>query len=119
MLRKWCAYMCIAAVYGGIAGSAAAFQQQPVAPGTVPGLAPDVAQMVDGDPRAELVTPDADAQGSKSEESGWFSKLPKLNFGLEVLYGDDSQVVEEFTPEDLNNEDGADFTIMGTVKKKF
>ena len=121
MLRKWYAYICAAVVCGIAASSAMAFQQQPVPSGGIPGLSPDAAQLVDGDIKSQLITPEAEAQGSKNnnKSSGWLSALPKLNFGLEFLYGDDSQVVEEFTPDDLKDDAGADFTIMGTVKKKF
>jgi hypothetical protein len=98
------------------AGSALAFQETPEAPPAVLQVAPDAK-----DPAMQLQTP-APAQPSapSAEKSGTklfgFSILPKLDFGLELLYSEPQALdLQQGTPA----EDNDDLTVLGKVKRHF
>ena len=110
-----------AAIMFALSSPAMAFQETPVAPAAtdeaaiVSGGGKDAAQA----PKVELITPDInDAGNSVGTEIripglGSLGMLPKLDFGLELLYGaaEDKRIDEEPL--------GDGITIRGTLKHKF
>jgi hypothetical protein len=101
------------------AGPAFAFQETPAAP------SPDAMQVA---PKA--VAPALNLQGpatgpaqpaeKKSGKVFGFSALPKLDFGLELLYGDQPLALQQDTtlPEGAIPDD-SDVTVLGKVKRHF
>jgi hypothetical protein len=101
------------------AGPAFAFQETPAAP------SPDAMQVA---PKA--VAPALNLQGpatgpaqpaeKKSGKVFGFSALPKLDFGLELLYGDKPLALQQDTtlPEGAIPDD-SDVTVLGKVKRHF
>ena len=124
MLRQWCAFIGTIVVSLMVAGSAMAFQQTPVPVAPLQAVSPSSAPSAGGQTgtngnKAGLVAPGSDADQDTDKSNSWFSGLPTLNFGLEVLYGDD-HLSESYAPEDIAPADeGGNFSIKGTVKKKF
>ena len=50
---------------------------------------------------------------------GW-TVLPKLNFGLDVLYGQDQQRLQLGNPDNLGTlEENGDVSVLGKVKRRF
>ena len=75
-----------------------------------------------GAPALQLGTPGAAAVDPKADSKGGvkvfgYTILPKLNFGLELLYGQEQQQLDlqEPTFEDENQ----DVTVLGKVKRRF
>jgi hypothetical protein len=75
---------------------------------------------VESNGAAQLANPGGDEEASSSKGTsinipgiGNIGTLPKLDFGLELLYKDD----EPKTVDELNNEDG--LAIKGRLKHKF
>ena len=71
----------------------------------------------------ELTTPDLDADLSGGTEInipgiGRIGKLPKLDFGLELLYGADEKPAADAIATDEENPD-SEVMIRGTVKHRF
>ena len=109
-------YIVIGSSLIALSTAAFAFQEQTT------GSAPAPAAKVDGKP-VELVSPAADDIKStigtevRIPGLGKLGSLPKMDFGLELLYGategkqSDAPVAREDSPSDL--------TIRGTVKHKF
>jgi hypothetical protein len=106
----------IAALLVG-AGPALAFQETPEAPPEVLSIAPDASK----DPAMQMQTP---ATGPVStppaEKSGakvfGFNILPKMDFGLELLYSQQPMELQQATPLPEDNED---LTVLGKVKRHF
>jgi hypothetical protein len=99
------------------AAPAFAFQESPEAPPQVLQVAPDTKG-----PAMQLQTP-APAQApaqQNSDNSGTklfgFTLFPKLNFGLELLYGSPREMDMQQGTLPENNED---LTVFGTVKRQF
>ncbi len=124
MLRKWCALIGAIFVSVGLANGAAAFQQTPVPitpPQAIPpgGGADSAASNGAAASKTGLVSPDMEEQQTGEKSSSWFYGLPKLDFGLEVLYGDD-HLAKQYAPEDISpTDEGESFSIKGTLKKQF
>jgi hypothetical protein len=102
------------------AAPAFAFQETPVppaAPGETPQAdAPPVAAMQLGSP-AGAVAPKEKSGGLKLFG---YTVLPKLNFGLDVLYGQDQtqlQLGAQDNPDTL--EEKGDVSVLGKVKRRF
>jgi hypothetical protein len=96
------------------AAPAFAFQETPEAPPEVLQLAPEAK-----DPAMQLQTP-ATGATQAPEKSGakvfGFSILPKLDFGLELLYSEPQAAdLQQVTPP----EDNEDLTVLGKVKRHF
>lgn len=114
MLNRWVTVSGFAVMWALCSTSAYAFKETPV--GTA-----DKASEVTTKPKAKLKTPEDDVvEGDQGIELkipgvGSLGFLPKLDFGLELLYGanDSKTDVEDSQPEDLS------ITIRGTVKRKF
>jgi len=97
-------------------GPALAFQESPEAPPQVLQVAPDAK-----DPAMQLQTPaPAQAPAQNSDNGGTklfgFSLFPKLNFGLELLYGSPRAMDMQQGTLPENNED---LTVFGKVKRQF
>jgi hypothetical protein len=99
-------------------GTALAFEQKPAAPApsTVPD-SPKQAAELKSDPQITGEPEKGSAKhGWKIPGLGSINLLPKLDFGLELLYGDDSQQ----NLRDLEESPGQDdVVIRGTVKRRF
>ena len=106
-----------------IAGSALAFEEQQSAPSVSQGTKEAPKSAPNDGAGAALTTPDTDVKGgSKGTEVripglGKLGVLPKMDFGLELLYGaaelEDPKGQEE--PETLDD----DLRIRGTIKHRF
>jgi hypothetical protein len=101
------------------AGPALAFQETPAAP---PANAMQVAPKTEA-PRLNLQGPAAGPAQPAEKKSGktfGFSALPKLDFGLELLYSDQPLALQQSTtmPEGAIPDD-SDVTVLGKVKRHF
>jgi len=106
----------IAALLVG-AGPALAFQETPEAPPEALSVAPGV----NGDPSMQMQTPaTGPASAQPAEKKGakvfGFNVLPKLDFGLELLYSQQPMELQQATPLPEDNED---LTVLGKVKRHF
>ena len=104
-----------------------AFQETQIAPDTSRvGDAPEKATSgaAKNDSAAELTTPSTDAKSSDGTEIsipglGTIGKLPKLDFGLELLYGaDEDRQAASTAPKDEIEPD-SEIMVRGTVKHRF
>jgi hypothetical protein len=107
-------WLMVALSFGG--GPALAFQEEKPAPPPEEGAA-----AVPQAPALKLGTPpgaEADSlAGSKGLKLFGYSVLPKLNFGLDVLYGQEQQQLQLQGPTTL--EENGDVTVVGKVKRRF
>ena len=101
------------------AAPACAFQETPVppaAPGEAPPAAPTAPAMQLGTP-AGTVAP-SEKQGGLNLFG--YHVLPKLNFGLDVLYGQDQQQLQLGTSDNLDTlDESGDVSVLGKVKRRF
>ena len=92
-----------------------AFQETPAPPpAEIPQAAP---------PAAALGTPSGRA-APQQDHGGLnlfgYTVLPKLNFGLDVLYGQDQQQLQLGATDSLGTlEENGDVTVLGKVKRRF
>lgn len=97
-------------------GPALAFQETP---------APPPAETTEGAPQAKApalqlgnpgaaADPEAESEGVKMFG---YSILPKLNFGLELLYGQEQQQLELQQGQTI--EENGDVSVLGKVKRRF
>jgi hypothetical protein len=97
-------------------GPALAFEQTPEAlPQETSVVAPETKA-----PVAELQSPGTSgAEGSKQTGVSLFSfgLMPKLDIGLEVLYGDQQQQLQQGPIEELN--EAQNVTVLGKVNRRF
>jgi hypothetical protein len=100
-------------------GSAPALAFQETAappPADIPQAAPPAANA----PALELGSPGA-AANPQADRKGvnvfGYNLFPKLDFGLDVLYGQDQQQLELQGPTTL--EENGDVTVLGKVKRRF
>ena len=94
---------------------ALAFQETPAPPpAEVPQAVPPADALQLGTPGAAQTDPQADRKGLKLFG---YTVLPKLDFGLDVLYGQDQQQLELQGPTTL--EENGDVTVLGKVKRRF
>jgi hypothetical protein len=103
--------------FGG--APAFAFQETPVPPAT-PSETPQAAPPVEA---LRLGTP-AGAAAPHEKQGGLnlfgYTVLPKLNFGLDVLYGQDQQQLQLGAPDSLDRlEENGDVSVLGKVKRRF
>jgi hypothetical protein len=105
----------IAALLVG-AGPALAFQETPEAPPEALSVAPDASK----DPAVQMQTPATGSASQPAEKSGakvlGFNILPKMDFGLELLYSQQPMELQQATPLAEDNED---LTVLGKVKRHF
>ncbi len=98
------------------AGPAFAFQETPEPPpqpqaGAAPQATPPSLGL--GNPNAPAA-PSADSKGLKVFG---YSILPKLDFGLELLYGQEQQQLD--LQQGPTFDDNGDVTVLGKVKRRF
>jgi hypothetical protein len=99
-------------------GEALAFQDTPAPPPA------DIPQAIPDAHALQLGTPSAPNAGPQAKDGGLklfgYTVLPKLNFGLDVLYGDDEQKLQLGGPDSLDTlEENGDVTVLGKVKRRF
>ena len=105
-------------------GKAFAFQEQPVPP--TPGEEAEQSAQADASAMAlQLGSPNASPAAPKTDGGGLnlfgYTVLPKLNFGLDVLYGQDKQELQlGGDTDDLGTlDENGDVTVLGKVKRRF
>lgn len=96
-----------------------AFQETHVPPAK-PSEAPQAVPSVEA---LQLGTP-AGAAAPREKQGGLnvfgYTVLPKLNFGLDVLYGQDQQHLQLGAPDSLDTlEENGDVNVLGKVKRRF
>ena len=101
------------------AGPAFAFQATPEAPREILSVAPDI----NDDPALQLQTPaTGPAYSQPPQKRGakvfGFNLLPKLDFGLELLYSEPQSQSMELQQGTLPD-DNEDLTVLGKVKRHF
>lgn len=105
----------IAALLVG-AGPGLAFQETPEAPPEILSITPDPSK----DPAMQMQTPATAPAAQPAEKSGakvfGFNILPKMDFGLELLYSQQPMELQQATPLQEENED---LTVLGKVKRHF
>jgi len=118
-MRRSFAIVALLAVLSVGATPAFAFQETPVPPAT-PETAPLAASP---GPAMQLGT--AAVPGAPAEKQGGlnlfgYRVLPKLNFGLDVLYGQDQPQLQLGSPDSLDTlEENGDVSVLGKVKRRF
>jgi hypothetical protein len=94
---------------------ALAFQETPAPPpAEVPQAAPPANTLQLGTPGVTATSPQTDHSGVKLFG---YTFLPKLDFGLDVLYGQDDQQLQLQGPTTLD--ENGDVTVLGKVKRRF
>jgi hypothetical protein len=111
------AVLLLALLLGG--GQALAFQEMPAPPpedaaDATPKPKPQQDPMRLGTPGNAEAAPQADAGGLKLFG---YTVMPKLNFGLDVLYGQDEQQLQFKGPSTV--EENGDVSVLGKVKRRF
>jgi hypothetical protein len=96
-------------------GHAIAFQEEkPPSPAEASAASPQAPPLKLGTP----ATAEGGAQaGSQGLKLFGYTVLPKLNFGLDVLYGQDEEQLQLQGPTTLEEND--DVTVLGKVKRRF
>jgi hypothetical protein len=100
-----------------LAGPAFAFEQTPAAP---PQTSNDAAPAAKA-PAVELGAPAAAGEQSQTSSGAkvlGFGILPKLDFGLELLYGDKQQQQLQLEQGGLSDEND-DLTVLGKINRHF
>lgn len=114
-MRIWVLSAWIAAALLISAGPALAFQEEPAAP--VPD-APPALQAVEPDMQLHTpASPTPESGEKKGAKVFSFSLLPKLDFGLELLYSDQPNAVQQLPQTQLEEQN--DLTVLGKVKRQF
>lgn len=116
-MRKLWLIAVLVLIWGGIPGAAHAFEKQPAAPATPqagPALSGKAAADESRRGKIELEASEEPA-GSKWKIPGLGSLnfLPKMDFGLELLYSDETQDLVD------DGSGGDDVRIRGSVKRRF
>jgi hypothetical protein len=99
-------------------GPAFAFQQETPPP-------PEAAQGTPqtNAPALQLGTPGTSAVDSKADSGGLkmfgYTVMPKLNFGLELLYGDGQPQLDLQQAGPSFEDENRDVTVLGKVKRRF
>ena len=95
-----------------------AFEETPAPPPE------EIPQAVPGVDALQLGTP-GDALIAPKPDSGWlklfgYTVFPKLNFGLDVLYGQDQQHLQLGGTANLDSlDENGDVSVLGKVKRRF
>jgi hypothetical protein len=115
----------IAALLAALAfagGEALAFQEMPAPPpaGESQNAPQQAAPQVDP---LQVGTPGTAQPSPKSDQGGLkmfgYTVLPKLNFGLDVLYGKDEQQLQLGSQGPSTLEENGDISVLGKVKRRF
>lgn len=95
---------------------ALAFQEMPEPPAAdIPDAVPQGDALQLGTPTGGGVAPTQDGEGGINVFG--YTLLPKLDFGLDVLYGQDEPQLELQGPSTVEESD--DVTVLGKVKRRF
>ncbi len=102
--------------FGG--APAFAFEETPAPPpAEVPQAVPGVDALQLGTPGVAVTAPKPDSGGLKLFG---YTVLPKLNFGLDVLYGQDQQQLQLGGTDNLDSlDENGDISVLGKVKRRF
>ena len=106
------------------AAQALAFQETPAPP---PADLPQARQTSPDALALQLGTPNAapSRRRRKADKDGGlnlfgYTVLPKLNFGLDVLYGQDEQQLQLGGSDDIDTlDENGDVSVIGKVKRRF
>jgi hypothetical protein len=118
-MRKLAAIAGVTALLTFSSGQAFAFQETPPAPPS------EDAEAAPQAPALQLGTPSAPQPDAKDEKGGLnlfgYTVLPKLNFGLDVLYGQDErqQQLQLGGTQNLDSLEQNDVSVLGKVKRRF
>jgi hypothetical protein len=97
-----------------------AFQQEPPPP---PDVATQATPQANAPATLQLGTPGTSVVDPKTENGGLkmfgYTVMPKLNFGLELLYGDGQQQLDLQQGGPTFEEENRDVTVLGKVKRRF
>lgn len=117
-MRRRVAIAGLLAVLSLSSGHALAFQETPAPPpADIPQAQADTLALQLGTPNAAPAAPKA--QGGGLNLFG-YTVLPKLNFGLDVLYGQDEQQLQLGGSDDLDTlDENGNVTVLGKVKRRF
>ncbi len=105
------------------AAPALAFEETPVPP--PPGSEANASKTAPMPPAMQLGTANAPANPAKGERKGGFNVFgynvfPKLNFGLDVLYGQEEQQKLDLQQQGSSTlEENDDVSVLGKVKRRF
>ena len=117
MMRKLCAILGVMAALSFGAGSALAFQETPAPP---PAAAAEGVPQAKTPPGLHVGNPSAPADPDtvpKGVKMFGYSILPKLDFGLELLYGQEQEQLP--LQQGPTFEEYEDITVLGKVKRRF
>ena len=122
-MRRLFAIACLMAALSFGSGQALAFQETPEPP---PADLPQAGQASPDALALQLGTPNAapSAPGADKADGGLnlfgYTVLPKLNFGLDVLYGQDEQQLQLGGKDDIDMlDENGDVSVLGKVKRRF
>jgi hypothetical protein len=118
-MRRSFAIAGIAAALSLAASPALAFQETSAPPPEANGAAPQA-----NAPALQLGTPGTAAPKPNADNKGGvkvfgYSILPKLNFGLELLYGQDQPQQQMDLQGPTFEDENPDVTVLGKVRRRF
>jgi hypothetical protein len=120
-MKRW--YFGLGLALGLASSSALSFQEQGGAPVTpAPSEAPQAAPVAPADKDLNFSTPKVDSGADAGTEVripglGKLGVLPKMDFGLELLYGANDSSSKQLEPAEQQPTE--DLTIRGSVKHNF
>jgi hypothetical protein len=114
-MRRSVAIACVLAALSLGSAPAFAFQETPVPP-------PAANETPQAPPPAALQLGNPSGVAAPQQETGGlklfgYTVLPKLNFGLDVLYGEDQHQLDLQGPTTLD--ENGDLSVLGKVKRRF
>ena len=120
-MRKVLAVAGLMAAQSFGSGQALAFQETPAPP---PAEIPQAGKAEANALALQLGTPNAAPAAPKADSGGLnlfgYTVLPKLNFGLDVLYGQDEQQLQLGGTDDIDMlDENGDVSVLGKVKRRF
>ena len=117
-MRKALAVAGLMAALSFGSGPALAFQETPAPPpAEVPPAQSDALALQLGTPNATPAAPKAQSGGLNLFG---YTVLPKLNFGLDVLYGADEQQLQLGGTDDIDTlDENGNVGVIGKVKRRF
>jgi hypothetical protein len=114
LMRRVCAIACLLAALSFGSERTLAFQEEKPPSAEASAAAPQAPALQLGTPATAEGTAQTGSQGLKLFG---YTVLPKLNFGLDVLYGQDEEQLQLQGPTTL--EENGDVTVLGKVKRRF
>jgi hypothetical protein len=109
---------------GLLLGATPAFAFEETPPPPPPGSDAGAAKAAPMPPAMQLGTANAPADPAKDARKGGFNVFgynvfPKLNFGLDVLYGQEQQKLDLQQQGSSTLEENGDVSVLGKVKRRF